>query len=211
MTCKTHTILSALRKLREDGFTGKINPALIRELTGFESTGRELCHLRKKGHLVYAGYIYLPAARGTTKANQYVINPASDLIPRDKFDVAQYQKKRVNSMSKLGEIRKIIHGYNGRVFNTSELRKDAGMYNATSQRLEDLANLGEIEQIEKIVSGGRPTWTWREIKINESLMCDVRPLAPIADESRDPWAKVYPEFYRLPNLQGTVRSFCEAV
>lgn len=92
MEFKTHKILAALRKLRDEGYTGKVNPALIRELTGIERTGSALCDMRKAGYLINAGFIHLPAHRGLTRANEYRINPKSDLIPRQKYNIGKHQE-----------------------------------------------------------------------------------------------------------------------
>jgi hypothetical protein len=213
MTCKTHTILAALRKFREDGFTGKINPAMIRDLTGIDKPGTSLCDLRRKGYLLDAGEIKLAAARGTTTANQYMINPESDLMPRNKYDVSQHQKKmRGGSQpTKIGEIRKIIQSFNGRVFSTTEVRKAAGMYAHTNQRLTDLAELEEIVKLEKKLTGGRSSMTWQEIHINESLISEAPVVTADAKQSSNPWASVWPEFFSLPKLQGTVRIYCEVL
>lgn len=100
MTCKTHIILSALRKLRDDGYTGKINPDMIRKLTGIERPGSTLCELRTKGHLINAGTVYLPAHRGKTRANEYKINPESDLMPKQPYDVSTHQKRKRNKSHK---------------------------------------------------------------------------------------------------------------
>lgn len=212
MTCKTHTILYALQSLRDEGFSGKINPEMIRELTGIEKTGNVLCTLRSKGYLIDAGFIYLPAARGKTKANQYIINPESDLIPRER-NVATIQKnKRERGMmpnSKTSDIRKAIKSYNGDIWSTSQIRKDIGMYPQTFQRLEYLESLGEIKRMGLIKTGGRSSMTWQEVKINESLIYKE----PVVEEvrSNNPWANVWPEFFRIPNLQGTVRVYCESI
>lgn len=209
MTCKTHTILAALRILREEGFNDKIDPAMICELTGIEKPGTTLCALRKKGFLIDAGETYLPAARGKTKANLYTINPKSDLIPKEKYNVAHHKKKEVLMNSKTSDIRRAIKSYNGKIFSTSQVRKDADMYSHTYQRLLQLRDLGEIEMLEMVKTGGRDTMTWREIKINESLIFKESVVPVDAKESSNPWAKVWPEFFSLPKLSGTVRSFCE--
>lgn len=87
----THTILAKLRELRDGGFDGKINPAMMRELTGIEQPGRTMYELFKGGYLVKAGKINLPAHTGLTRANQYTINPQSDLMPKPHYSVAQHR------------------------------------------------------------------------------------------------------------------------
>lgn len=88
---KTKTILAKLRELRDGGFDGKINPAMMRELTGIERAGDPLYDLFKSGYLVKAGKINLPAHTGLTRANQYTINPDSDLMPKPRHSVAQHR------------------------------------------------------------------------------------------------------------------------
>lgn len=80
--------------MRDSGYTGKVNPAIMRELTGINRPGVILCELRSDGYLVDAGKIHLPAHRGSTKANEYTINPKSDLMPRAKYDVSTHQLRK---------------------------------------------------------------------------------------------------------------------
>lgn len=113
--------------------------------------------------------------------------------------------------SKTSEILRAIKSYSGQVFSTSQVRKDADMYSHTYQRLLQLKEIGEIEMLGMKMTGGRSTMTWREIKINDALIFKA-PEAPIdAKQSSNPWAAVYPEFFMLPKMQGTMQSYCESV
>lgn len=83
------------------------------------------------------------------------------------------------------------------------------MYAHTYQRLEYLESLGEIKRIGLVKTGGRETMTWVEIKINDALIFKEAEAPMDAKQSSNPWAAVYPEFFSLPKLRGSVRSYCE--
>jgi len=109
--CKKHTILAVLRQLRADGYTGKINPAIVRGLTGIERTGTILCELRSDGCLIYAGTIHLPAHRGKTLANEYLINPAHDLMPKQHYDIGEHSKQMAMREKRKRRVCKRLNAY----------------------------------------------------------------------------------------------------
>lgn len=90
-----HDILALLRKLRDTGYSGRINPATIRKhLPAITSPGRILCELRSDGCLIKVGNIHLPAHRGKTLANEYLINPKHDLMLKQHYDIGKHDKTK---------------------------------------------------------------------------------------------------------------------
>lgn len=206
MTCPTDKVRDALRKLKEDRFSGKISPAIIRQMTGIKSPGKILGEFKDKGYLIHAGSIRLPAARGTTVANLYTINPKSDFTPKERFNVGLHNRKNAAN-SKTSDIRKAIKAYGGQVFSTSQIRNDVGNYTHTFQRLLQLEELGEITHLEIVKTGGRSTMTWKEIKVNDDLIYKEPVLSDDAKQSNNPWASIWPEFFVVPKILGTLRSY----
>lgn len=104
-------------------------------------------------------------------------------------------------MSKMGEIRQAIKRFGGQKFTTTDIRKAVDMYNKTNQRLADLEKLGEIVRLDIVKTGGREMREWREVNINDQFVSEPVKRAKEPKDTESPWAKVYPEYFQLPNLQ----------